>query len=248
MLNQSSTLQVPTSNRIPKHIAIIMDGNGRWAQNRNLPRTSGHVKGVQSVRNAVEFCIKFGVSNLTIYAFSSENWRRPQNEVNLLMKLFKKVLTNEVSKLHKNNIRLRIVGDRTAFTDDIQTLMQKAEELTQNNSTLCVNICANYGGRWDILNAINNLIKHNNYKFNTEPIKEEDLAPFISLNDIPEPDLCIRTGGEYRLSNFLLWQTAYSELYFTDKFWPDMKVSDFEEALKDFQSRERRFGMTSDQV
>lgn len=248
MSTTSSTLQVPEQNVVPKHIAIIMDGNGRWATKKNLPRTSGHIKGVQAVRNAVEFCIRNGISYLTVYAFSSENWRRPASEVALLMKLFKKVLTKEIVKLHKNNIRLCIVGDRSSFSEDLQKLMDSAEDLTKNNSALCVNICANYGGRWDILNAINELIKNNNYSFSSIPIKEEDFAPYISLSDIPEPDLCIRTGGEQRLSNFLLWQTAYSELYFTNKFWPDMKLADFEDALKAFQARERRFGMTSDQL
>ena len=229
----------------PQHIAIIMDGNGRWATKRFLPRVAGHVKGVEAVRGIVEACIRRDVKFLTLFAFSSENWRRPAEEVSLLMKLFITALDKEVRKMHDNQIRLKIVGDLTRFDDKLQAAIQKAEKLTENNQGLTVTVCANYGGRWDIMQACNKLIQVSKPN---EVISEEDIAKHLSMAYAPEPDLFIRTGGEKRISNYLLWQLAYTELFFTDTFWPDFNASSLDQAINSFQSRERRFGRTSEQV
>lgn len=246
---RSSTLAVPESSSMPKHIAIIMDGNGRWATSRHMPRTAGHIRGVQAVRRVVQYCGKQGVDYLTLFAFSSENWRRPQEEVSLLMRLFVRSLQKEVSKLHKNNIRLRVVGDLTAFEPHLQELIKQAEELTANNTSLTLTIAANYGGRWDILQAIQKLAaaKPDVWREHA-PISEEDLAPYLSMAWAPEPDLFIRTGGESRISNFLIWQLAYTELYFTDKYWPEFTDTDLDLAISWYAQRERRFGRTSAQL
>ncbi len=242
----SSTQVVPEAGRIPRHISIIMDGNGRWAKQRYLPRVAGHKRGVESVRSTVRACAKMGVEYLTLFAFSSENWRRPMEEVKFLMQLFTRVLQDEVSKLHENNIRLRVIGDRSRFDPNLVALINQAEEKTKNNQGLTLCIAANYGGRWDILQAVNRMqLAH---PARSGEFNESDLAPFLSLHEAPEPDLFIRTGGEQRVSNFLLWQLAYTELYFTDTLWPDFDVVALDTAIVSYQQRERRFGRTSEQL
>ncbi|MFC0352035.1 polyprenyl diphosphate synthase [Undibacterium danionis] len=245
MNHLSSTKTVPDAGLMPKHIAIIMDGNGRWATKRFLPRVAGHVKGVDAVRGIVEACIKRDISFLTLFAFSSENWRRPADEVSLLMRLFVTALEKEVKKMHDNNIRLKIVGDLSRFDLPLQEAIQQAQELTAANTRLTVTICANYGGRWDIVQAVNKLTSANPSQ---NDITEEMLESHLSMAYAPEPDLFIRTGGETRISNFLLWQLAYTELYFTDTFWPDFNAKALDEAIHSYQARERRFGRTSAQV
>ncbi|NOT67649.1 MAG: isoprenyl transferase [Methylophilaceae bacterium] len=242
----SSTQDIPDTASIPRHIAIIMDGNGRWARKRFLPRIAGHKRGVEAVRDMVKQCDKLGVKHLTLFAFSSENWRRPSDEVTFLMGLFMQVLQREVTKLHQNNIRLRIIGDRTRFDANLCAQIEASETLTQVNTGLTLTIAANYGGRWDVIQAMNamQLAKPELLgKF-----EEQDLAPFLSMYYAPEPDLFIRTGGEKRISNFLLWQLAYSELYFTDTLWPDFNDAELQLAIQSYQQRERRFGRTSEQL
>ncbi|MDP1978083.1 isoprenyl transferase [Undibacterium sp.] len=249
MTHTSSTKEIPAVGAIPKHIAIIMDGNGRWATKRFLPRVAGHVKGVEAVRGMVEACAKRGVSYLTLFAFSSENWRRPAEEVSLLMRLFVTALEKEVAKMHANNIRLKVVGDLTRFDAHLQKMIIAAEEKTANNQGLTVTICANYGGRWDIIQAMNRLQKDRLVPGQAaQEVTEEQLAAYLSMAYAPEPDLFIRTGGETRISNFLLWQLAYSEFYFTDTFWPDFDADALDISIQSYQNRERRFGRTSAQV
>jgi undecaprenyl diphosphate synthase len=242
----SSTRQVPTAAAVPRHVAIIMDGNGRWAKKRFLPRFSGHAKGVEMVRETVRSCLERGVEYLTLFAFSSENWRRPQEEVSLLMQLFVKALEQEVVKLDRNDVRLRIIGDLSHFEGRLQELIRTAEARTAGNSRLQLTIAANYGGRWDIMQAVNAMLV-------AQPDKragwdEAELEPFLSMAFAPEPDLFIRTGGEERISNFLLWQLAYTELYFTGTLWPEFDRAEFDLAITSYQQRERRFGRTSEQL
>ncbi|MEB0141189.1 MULTISPECIES: polyprenyl diphosphate synthase [unclassified Undibacterium] len=232
-------------NGMPRHIAIIMDGNGRWATKRFLPRFAGHAKGVKTVNKVVEACVNRGIEYLTLFAFSSENWRRPPDEVSLLMQLFRKVLMGEIRKMGENNIRLKVVGDLSKFDADLQQLVRTAESETAANSGLTLTICANYGGRWDIVNACNKLIAAG---ANQAAITEEQISANLAMAYAPEPDMLIRTGGEARVSNFLLWQLAYAEFYFTDTFWPDFGVAALDQAIASFQQRERRFGQTSEQV
>ncbi|MFZ3002105.1 MAG: isoprenyl transferase [Undibacterium umbellatum] len=249
MTHTSSTKEIPAVGAIPKHIAIIMDGNGRWATKRFLPRVAGHVKGVEAVRGMVEACAKRGVSYLTLFAFSSENWRRPAEEVSLLMRLFVTALEKEVAKMHANNIRLKVVGDLTRFDAHLQKMIIAAEEKTANNQGLTVTICANYGGRWDIIQAMNRLQKDRiAARLTEQDVTEDQLSSYLSMAYAPEPDLFIRTGGETRISNFLLWQLAYSEFYFTDTFWPDFDAAALDTSIQSYQNRERRFGRTSAQV
>ena len=231
---------------MPSHVAVIMDGNGRWAKKRFLPRVAGHVKGVELVREMVRACLERGIQYLTLFAFSSENWRRPQEEVSLLMQLFVKALEQEVEKLDRNGVRLRVVGDLSRFEPRLQALIREAEATTQNNTRLDLTIAANYGGRWDIMQAMNRLLADR--APGQEVIEEGDLDPYLSMNYAPEPDLFIRTGGEQRISNFLLWQLAYTELYFTDTLWPDFDTAEFAKAIASYQQRERRFGRTSEQL
>jgi undecaprenyl diphosphate synthase len=245
MIFKSSTKTVPEVARVPRHVAIIMDGNGRWATRRMLPRVAGHVKGVDAVRDIVEACALRGVEYLTLFAFSSENWRRPEEEVSLLMRLFVTALEREVSKMHANDIRLKVVGDLSRFDAKLREMIANAERRTANNSRLTLTICANYGGRWDIMQATSKMVQA--HPGATE-FAEEQLAEHLAMAYAPEPDLFIRTGGEERISNFLLWQLAYSELYFTDTFWPDFSPEKLDEAILSYQSRERRFGRTGDQV
>jgi undecaprenyl diphosphate synthase len=241
----SSTRDIPITTDIPRHIAIIMDGNGRWAKKRYLPRVAGHKKGVETVREVVKSCIDIGVEHLTLFAFSSENWRRPVEEVSFLMQLFMSALENEVAKLHQNNIRFKLIGDRSGFDPKIIDAIDRGEALTADNTRLTLTIAANYGGRWDILQAVRSALQHG---VTAGELDEQSLAPHLSMAYAPEPDLFIRTGGEERISNFLLWQLAYSELYFTDELWPDFGRESFNRAVLSYQQRERRFGRTSEQV
>jgi undecaprenyl diphosphate synthase len=242
----SSTQQVPEHDAVPRHVAIIMDGNGRWAKRRRLPRIAGHRRGVESVRAAVAACAERGIGYLTLFAFSSENWRRPAEEVALLMQLFTMALSSEVEKLHRNGVRLKVVGDLGRFEPKIRKLIEQGERLTAGNQRLTLTIAANYGGRWDILQALSRLLKET--KLSSEEVREDMLAPYLAMSYAPEPDLFIRTGGEQRISNFLLWQLAYSELYFTELLWPDFDAAALDEAIVSYRARERRFGRTSEQL
>jgi undecaprenyl diphosphate synthase len=242
----SSTIDIPKAGVIPRHVAIIMDGNGRWARARRLPRVAGHRRGVESVRGLIRSCIEAGVEYLTLFAFSSENWRRPADEVSFLMQLFIRALENEVSKLHENSIRLRVIGDLTSFEPRLTTLIQEAELLTAGNARLTLTIAANYGGRWDIMQAVNRMLK--DHPERAGGFNERHLAPYLALSFAPEHDLFIRSGGEQRMSNFCLWQLAYSEFYFTDVLWPDFDAEAFGAALASYGERERRFGRTSEQL
>jgi undecaprenyl diphosphate synthase len=245
-LFQSSTSIIPDAAAVPRHIAIIMDGNGRWAKQRFMPRVMGHQRGVEALREVVKACRSLGVEYLTVFAFSSENWRRPADEVSFLMSLFLKMLEHEVANLHQSNIRLKIIGDRSRFNDKLQQTMLDAEQLTANNTALTLTIAANYGGRWDVMNAVQAMLKE--HPQSAHNFAEEDLSPYLSMSDAPEPDLFIRTGGEQRISNFMLWQLAYTELYFTDVLWPAFGRTELEAAIASYQKRERRFGRTSEQL
>ncbi|OCG13120.1 di-trans,poly-cis-decaprenylcistransferase [Gilliamella sp. wkB292] len=228
---------------IPNHVAIIMDGNGRWAQQRDQLRAVGHRAGLKAVRKIVSYASTLGVKALTLYAFSSENWKRPQNEVSALLSLFIYALNREMKSLHNNNVKLNIIGDISQFNERLQTMIIKAEQLTKNNSGLVLNIAANYGGRWDIIQSTKKMVKRVlDGKITLDDITETYFASQISMNELPDVDLVIRTGGEYRISNFLLWQIAYSEFYFTEVLWPDFDQTSFDKAIDVFNTRERRFG------
>ena len=247
MTSKSSTLAVPGHGDVPRHIAVIMDGNGRWAKQRHLPRIAGHKRGVEAVRGTVQACAAHGVQFLTLFAFSSENWRRPAEEVALLMQLFHIALTSEVGKLHRNGIRLRVVGDLSRFDARMRALIEQGERTTAANTRLTLTVAANYGGRWDILQALSALLREHPALAHG-PIEEAQLAPYLAMSYAPEPDLFIRTGGEQRVSNFLLWQLAYTELYFTQTLWPDFDAAALEAAIASYARRERRFGRTSEQL
>ena len=227
---------------VPHHIAIVMDGNGRWATRRYLPRVAGHKKGVDALRLCVRHCGERGVKVLTVFAFSSENWNRPPEEVSGLMELLAIALTREVPHLKAEGVRIHFVGDRSALSDKVRTGLVQAEAATAGNSRLVFNVCFNYGGRWDIAQAAARLAERG------EPITEASLDGAMALAHVPDPDLLIRTGGEKRISNFLLWQAAYSELYFSDKLWPDFDEAALDAAIADYSRRERRFGRTSQQI
>jgi undecaprenyl diphosphate synthase len=245
----SSTRDVPITGAVPRHVAIIMDGNGRWATSRHLPRVAGHAKGVEAVRRTVETCARRGVEFLTLFAFSSENWRRPADEVSVLMRLFISALEREVTQMRANGIRLRVVGDTTAFEPRLRELIAAAEQRTAGNKRMTLTVAANYGGRWDILQAMRALLAERpELDALPEAIDEEGIARHLAMAYAPEPDLFIRTGGEQRISNFLLWQLAYTELYFTDSWWPDFDEAALERAFVFYRSRERRFGRTSAQL
>ncbi|AOJ25167.1 MULTISPECIES: polyprenyl diphosphate synthase [Burkholderia] len=248
MTYTSSTVRVPDVGVVPRHIAIIMDGNGRWATERRLPRVAGHTRGVDAVRAVVEGCARAGVEYLTLFAFSSENWRRPNDEVSFLMRLFITALEREVGKLHANGIRLRVVGDLDRFEPRIRELIRRAETKTARNTRLTLTIAANYGGRWDILQATKKLVEQAVREGREVEVTEDAFAPHLAMAYAPEPDLFIRTGGEQRVSNFLLWQLAYAEFYFTDKYWPDFDGAALADALASYTERERRFGRTSAQL
>ena len=243
----SSTQAIPEVSAIPRHVAIIMDGNGRWASKRMMPRVTGHTEGLAAVRKIVQECRRTGVEYLTIFAFSSENWRRPPEEVGFLMKLFLKSLKAEVSRLAENDICLRVIGDLSRFDKAIQEMVHFSAEKTAGCKALTITVAANYGGRWDILQAMTRCLAANpNLK--PEDVSEDLLQPHLSMANAPEPDLFIRTGGEQRISNFLLWQLAYTELYFTDVLWPDFDEAQLHKAFDWFSQRERRFGRTSAQL
>lgn len=234
---------------LPKHIGIIMDGNGRWAERQGKPRVWGHKKGVDAVRRAVRFCRQLNIPSLTLFAFSSENWRRPEDEVSSLMELFMFVLQKEIKLLHKNQVRLRIIGDTSRFSDKLQRKIAEAEQFTAGNTGLTLNVCANYGGRWDIANAAQQLAAQVAAgTLQLTDITEQRLAQHIQMSDQHELDLLIRTGGDIRISNFLLWQAAYAELCFIDTLWPDFDEQVFADAIASFVSRERRFGCTGAQI
>jgi undecaprenyl diphosphate synthase len=245
MSHASSTREIPAHGEMPRHVAIIMDGNGRWAKRQHLPRIAGHKRGVEAVRATVKSCVERGIGYLTLFAFSSENWRRPPDEVALLMQLFQGALSNEVDKLHRNGVRLKVVGDMRRFDPALRRLIDQGERLTADNQRLTLTVAANYGGRWDILQALARLAQAGALP---EEIREEALAPHLAMSYAPEPDLFIRTGGEQRISNFLLWQLAYTELYFTETLWPDFDALALDEAIASYRSRERRFGRTSEQL
>ncbi len=245
----SQTAASPVKQKLPRHVAIIMDGNGRWAKRRLMPRIAGHRAGVEAVRGIVKACARKGIEVLTLFAFSSENWRRPREEVGLLMDLLLSALEREAQKLHENDVCLRFIGDRSAFSAKLSEKMAEAEVLTAANTGLKLVIAVNYGGRWDITQAARRLARQvATGELAAEAIDEALLQGQLSLADLPEPDLFIRTGGEQRVSNFLLWQLAYTELYFTDTLWPDFNDQSFEAALASFAGRQRRFGRTGDQV
>jgi len=251
MLDGKPEFYSPTtrSESLPRHVAIIMDGNGRWANKRHLPRIAGHRAGLRAVRRIVEACARKGVEGLTVFAFSSENWRRPEKEVKLLMDLFLTALQREVSRLHENGIRLRIIGDRAAFSDKIRAHIEEAERLTAANTRMTLSVAANYGGQWDITQAARTLAERVEAgELRAGDITADMLRDCLALRELPEPDFFIRTGGEQRISNFLLWQLAYTELYFTDTLWPDFDDKAFDAALTSYAKRQRRFGQTGEQV
>ena len=245
--NTSSTLAVPAVGAIPRHVAIIMDGNGRWATKRFMPRVAGHSEGLEAVRKIVEECVRQNVQYLTLFAFSSENWRRPPEEVGFLTKLFLKSLRREVDRLAENNIRLKMIGDLSRFGTAITEMVEFSEDKTKDCKRLTLTIAANYGGRWDILQAMQKAIITNPH-LQAKDLTESLLLPHLSMAYAPEPDLFIRTGGEQRVSNFLLWQLAYTELYFTDSLWPDFDATQLQAAFAWYAQRERRFGRTSAQL
>lgn len=249
MQDDSEQIAVPAITNTPRHVAIIMDGNGRWAQKRGLPRVAGHKAGVETVRSVIQACVEKGIEVVTLFAFSSENWRRPEKEVSLLMSLFLMALQREVKKLHKNGVKLRIVGDVSAFDNKIQEQIKKAESLTKDNNKLVLNIAANYGGQWDITQSVKLLAEQvESGELKSSDITSDSISKNLSMSELPEPDLFIRTGGEQRISNFLIWQLAYSELYFTNTLWPDFDGDAFELALSSFAGRQRRFGHTGEQI
>lgn len=240
---------LPVTFSIPRHIAIIMDGNGRWAKRRMLPRYAGHQAGLKTVRMVVEQCAKYGVEVLTLFAFSSENWSRPRQEVFQIMDLFFHALRGELKRLQKNNVKLRIIGERQAFSTSLVQRIAEAEHVTATNTGLLLQIAANYGGRWDIVQAVRKLAQQvKNSELEPNVIDEASVTTALSFSDNPDPDLLIRTGGEQRISNFLLWQIAYAELYFSELLWPDFNAAELNKALEIFASRQRRFGKTPDQI
>ncbi len=243
---------MPTSlapQRQPKHLAIIMDGNGRWAAQRNSMRSIGHRAGAKAVQVSIEFCLAQGIQSLTLFAFSSENWKRPEEEVSTLMKLFLRMLNSEIEELHRQAVRIQFIGQRSDFSTEIQEKMRCAEQLTHNNFKLNLNIAGSYGGRWDIVNACRNLLQNAGPEgLQAKQITEQSLAQYMALSEQPEPDLLIRTGGDCRISNFLLWQMAYTEFWFTETLWPDINQALLSQAIQDFSHRERRFGLISAQV
>jgi undecaprenyl diphosphate synthase len=246
--NQTNQL-LAAEVKIPQHIAIIMDGNGRWAQLIGKKRVAGHKAGVESVKTTVASAAKHGVKALTLFAFSSENWQRPASEVSVLMDLFMFVLTREVKRLHKNGIKFNVIGDLSKFSDKLQKMIKQSEALTANNTGMVLSVAANYGGRWDITHAAKKLAEQvSNQEISVDDITETSLNSHTSLSELPALDLLIRTGGDYRISNFLLWQAAYAELYFTDVLWPDFDEEELTKAITVFDQRERRFGKTGEQV
>jgi undecaprenyl diphosphate synthase len=245
----SSTREIPAAGDVPRHVAIIMDGNGRWAKQRMLPRVAGHRKGVEAVRGTIRASVERGIEFLTLFAFSSENWRRPADEVSLLMELFLRALEQEVAKLHKNGIRFKVIGDLGRFDPRIRELIAAGEATTAANRRLTLTIAANYGGRWDVAQAAHRYFADHRDALDADAAPPpEVLEPYLAMAYAPEPDLFIRTGGEQRISNFLLWQLAYTELYFTPTLWPDFDGPALDAAIASYRARERRFGRTSEQL
>jgi undecaprenyl diphosphate synthase len=237
------------SQAVPQHIAIIMDGNGRWAKQQHQPRFMGHRAGVKAVEAIVKHCIELDVKVLSLFAFSSENWRRPTKEVSLLMELFSLALKQQVKRLHKNNIRLQIIGDLSQFSPSLQKQIQQSQQFTENNTGLTLNIAANYGGRWDVVQSVRKIAeKVKKGELDVGDISEQMISDSLATAELAEPDLFIRTGGEQRVSNFLLWQMAYTEFFFTDTLWPDFDAASLDQAVTSFTQRERRFGQTSEQL
>jgi undecaprenyl diphosphate synthase len=241
--------ELKRSGEIPTHIAIIMDGNGRWAKRRGLPRVAGHREGVKSVRDVVEACAQLGVKYLTLFAFSTENWRRPKEEIDTLMKLLIRTLRSETEKLHKNDIKLMAIGDIDSLPKEVRQELKEAMEKTKNNKRMVLNLALSYSGRWEIIEAVKEIARDvKKGKVKIEEIDDKLFSNYLKTAGIPDPDLLIRTSGELRISNFLLWQIAYTELYITDCLWPDFRRKHLYEAIRDYQRRERRFGMTSEQI
>ncbi len=241
--------RIKKRGNLPRHIAIIMDGNGRWAKKRGLPRVAGHSEGVKSVRHVVEACAQLGIEYLTLFAFSTENWRRPKDEVSTLMKLLVKTLKTETEELHKNGIRLLMIGDMECLPEQVQLQLKEAIKKTENNKRLNLILALSYSGRWDILQATKKIASDlENHKLKKSDINEETFKQYLSTSQFPEPDLLIRTSGEMRISNFLLWEIAYTELYITKTLWPDFRRKELYEAIEDYQRRERKFGLVSEQI
>lgn len=247
--SQSDPRATKSSSEIPRHIAIIMDGNGRWAKSKNLPRIAGHREGVESVREIVKSCARIGVKYLTLYTFSTENWKRPKTEVTTLMRLLVKVLRREIQELHNNDVRLQAIGDIPALPEDVQKELADAIDKTRNNKTLTLVLALSYSGRWEIVDAVRSIARDlKEGKISEEEIKIDTFSKYLNTKNIPDPDLLIRTSGEMRISNFLLWQLAYSEMYITPVFWPQFRERDLLEAIADYCKRERRFGKVSEQL
>jgi undecaprenyl diphosphate synthase len=247
--DKAEQLLLQNAGEIPQHIAIIMDGNGRWAKERGLPRIAGHSEGVESIRDIVEACGQLGVANLTLYAWSTENWKRPQEEVSLLMRLLLKALKNETDRLHQNNVRLRAIGGTTRLPSDVYEELQGDIERTKNNTGLTLTLALSYSGRWDITEAVKRMIEDAQHgKLKVEDVDQDLIADYLSTSGMRDPDLLIRTSGEFRISNFLLWQLAYSEMYISPQYWPGFRRRDLYEAVRNYQQRERRFGLVSEQL
>ncbi len=237
------------NGNIPRHIAIIMDGNGRWAKQRGLPRVAGHRQGVETVRVMVKACVELGVQYLTLYTFSTENWKRPKDEVTTLMRLIVKSLQNETNELHANNVSLTTIGNLKSLPEIVQKELNDAIEKTSQNTKLKLNLALSYSGRWEIMESVKTIAQlYKDNKINLEEIDEQLLSKFLTTKDLPDPDLLIRSGGEFRISNFLLWQIAYAEIYVTETLWPEFKKQNLFEAIDDYQKRERRFGLVSEQL
>jgi len=234
---------------MPRHIAVIMDGNGRWARLKGKTRIEGHAAGVDSVRDVVEACTQLGISYLTLFTFSTENWKRPEKEVSALMQLLIRVLRKETRELHDNNIRLNVIGNMNLLPDNVRHVLRETMELTKNNSRMVLSIALSYSGKWDILQACRSIsFDVKNGKLDPAVIDEQLFESYLSTRSLPDPELLIRTSGEFRISNFMLWQSAYTEIYFTNTYWPDFRRVQLYDAIRDFQSRERRFGQTSEQI
>lgn len=241
--------ETKSKGNIPRHIAIIMDGNGRWAKKRNLPRVAGHQKGVDSVRSVVETCVGLGVEYLTLYTFSTENWKRPKDEVSTLMRLIVRSLQNETDELNLNNIRLTTIGDIKSLPDIVNNELQQAVNKTSSNKKMTLNLALSYSGRWELVEAVKNITAQaESGRIKAEEISEELISRFLTTSEMPDPDLLIRSGGELRISNFLLWQIAYAEIFVSDVLWPEFRCKHLIEAVKDYQQRERRFGLVSEQL
>ncbi len=242
-------LALKAAGEVPRHVAVIMDGNGRWAKERGMPRAAGHSEGVDSVRDIVEVCGQLGVAFLTIYAFSTENWKRPKDEVSLIMRLIVKALRDEADRLHDNNVRISAIGDFSKLPEEVAREVHDAIRKTSENSGLTLVLALSYSGRWDLLQAVRSAVRDRQTRGDDPAtVTEGEIAAHLSTAGIPDPDLLIRTSGEYRLSNFLLWQLAYAEMYITRKYWPSFRRDDFYEAVADYQKRERRFGLVSEQL